>query len=301
MITSLTIFTALSFDIWLGEPRRFHPLVGFGHWAHALERRLYAQSYLNGYIALALAVIPIIGLITYLTAWIEHWLLDALLLYLAIGWNSLNLHAKNVKHALLSNDLAAAREQVGLIVSRDTMQLDSIGISRATVESVLENGNDAIFGAIFWFVIGAVPGVIAYRLVNTLDAMWGYRNERYLRFGWAAARLDDVLNYIPARFTALSYALCGNVRNALICWHTQGSIWKSPNAGPVMAAGAGSLNLALGGPARYHGKMEMRPLLGAGHDPNNSDIDRALRLIRNALLIWLISIAVGEAYVFYHH
>lgn len=301
MIVTLTILTALSLDAWLGEPRRLHPLVGFGRLAQAIERRCYADSRLNGCIALALAIIPVTGAVAYIAAWSWHWLLDALLLYLAVGWNSLNLHAQNVKHALLLDELDAAREQVGLIVSRDTTQLDPSGISRATVESVLENGNDAIFGALFWFAIAGAPGVVVYRLVNTLDAMWGYRNERYCRFGWAAARLDDALNYLPARLTALSYALCGNMRNALICWRTQGSIWKSPNAGPVMAAGAGSLNLALGGPARYHGKMEQRPSLGIGHAPDSGDIDRALRLIRTALLLWLIVIGAGEAYAFYRH
>lgn len=294
MTVTLTIFTALLLDAWLGEPRRFHPLVGFGHWAQALERRCYADSRLNGCIALMLAIVPVTGAVAYIAAWSWHWLLDAFLLYLTIGWSSLNLHAKNVKHALLSNELTNAREQVSLIVSRDTSQLDSNGVSRATVESVLENGNDAIFGTIFWFAVAGAPGAVTYRLVNTLDAMWGYRNARYFHFGWSAARLDDVLNYIPARLTAFSYALCGNARKALICWNTQDILWKSPNAGPVMAAGAGSLGLVLGGPARYHGQLESRPLLGMGRTPETQDIDQALRLIRRSLLLWLIAIGMGE-------
>lgn len=294
MTITLTIFTALLLDAWLGEPRRFHPLIGFGKLAEWIEQHLYADSRGQGLIALLLVTLPFILLAACMNFLFWHFILDALLLYLVIGWNSLGIHAKRVKLALLANNLYSARQQVGLIVSRDTGHLDHTGVTQGTIETVLENGNDAIFGAIFWFVVAGAPGAITYRLVNTLDAMWGYRNDRYFHFGWSAARLDDVLNYIPARLTAFSYALCGNVRKALICWNTQGILWKSPNAGPVMAAGAGSLGLLLGGPARYHGKLESRPLLGMGRAPETQDIDQALRLIRRSLLLWLVAIGTGE-------
>ncbi|MGH6631228.1 MAG: cobalamin biosynthesis protein, partial [Burkholderiales bacterium] len=159
--------------------------------------------------------------------------------------------------------------------------------------SVLENGNDAIFGAIFWFVAAGAPGVVFYRLGNTLDAMWGYRNARYLRFGWCAARLDDLLNILPARLTALSYALLGHFRPAIRCWRVQGAAWKSPNAGPVIAAGAGSLGVVLGGAAVYHGTTQMRPLLGEGQAPDADQIDRALHLIRRVLMLWLTLLFSG--------
>jgi adenosylcobinamide-phosphate synthase len=123
-----------------------------------------------------------------------------------------------------------------------------------------------------------------------MDAMWGYRNDHYRYFGWAAARLDDVLNYLPARLTALSYALLGNTTQALTCWQTQAPKWDSPNAGPVMAAGAGALNILIGGPARYHGKWHNRPTLGAGPPPNANDIDRSLKLVSHSVWLWLIVI-----------
>ena len=220
--------------------------------------------------------------------------LNILLLYFAIGWKSLGVHAKRVQSALIANNLPDARHQVGMLVSRDTTQLEQGDIAKATIESVLENGNDAVFATIFWFVVAGAPGAIAYRLVNTLDAMWGYRNARYQNFGWAAARLDDALNYIPARLTALSYAIVGQRQIALRCWKTQGANWKSPNAGPVMAAGAGSLGISLGGAAWYHGKLEQRPILGEGRDPNANDIDRAILLIQRAIVLWLVFICLGE-------
>ena len=173
------------------------------------------------------------------------------------------------------------------MVSRQTEDLDAAGVAGACIESTLENGNDAIFGALFWFALLGGPGAVLFRLANTLDAMWGYRNQRFADFGWAAARLDDLLNLVPARLTALSYALCGSTRTALRCWRQQAPRWKSPNAGPVMSAGAGSLGLALGGPAVYHGRVESRPPLGEGRPASAEDIGRALTLVRRSLWLWL--------------
>ncbi len=288
------VLAALALDYWLGEPRRWHPLVGFGTLAQRLEQRFYADSFARGSLAVVLLVAPFALLVLPIDRLPWSGALEAALLYLAIGWRSLEDHAGRVRDALLANDLSAARKRVGLMVSRDITGLDQSGVVKATVESVLENGNDAIFGAIFWFVFAGAPGVVLYRLANTLDAMWGYRNARYSRFGWAAARLDDVLNFVPARLTALSYALVGNFNAAIRCWRRQSITWKSPNAGPVMAAGAGSLGVRLGGPASYHGIVQTRPLLGAGVPARISDIDRAWRLIRRVLLLWVVFLLAGE-------
>lgn len=294
MITAYVVLAALALDAWFGEPRRFHPLVGFGRLAQALERRLHADSRARGCLAVALLLTPFTLLALSIDALPWGSTFDAAALYLTIGWQSLGEHAGRVRDALMRDDLPTARQRVGDMVSRDTAVLDREDVAKATVESVLENGNDAIFGAIFWFVLAGAPGVVAYRLANTLDAMWGYRNARYLRFGWAAARLDDLMNFIPARLTALSYSLVGNFNCAVRCWRSQGITWKSPNAGPVMAAGAGSLGVLLGGPACYHGVVQTRPLLGAGVPAQLRDIDRALRLIRRVLLLWVVVLLAGE-------
>jgi adenosylcobinamide-phosphate synthase len=194
---------------------------------------------------------------------------------------------------LQAGDLILAQEKVGRIVSRDTAAMDESAVARAGVESVLENGCDAVFGALFWFFVAGAPGAVAYRLANTLDAMWGYKTAHYLHFGWAAARLDDVLNWIPARLTALTYALFGNAPLAWRCWRVQARAWESPNAGPVMAAGAGALSVQLGGAAMYHGQLEARPPLGAGAVPGERDIGRAVTLVQRGMWLWLAVAFIG--------
>jgi len=219
-----------------------------------------------------------------------------LILYIAIGANSLETHARKIMQPLQNNDLISARKNVDMIVSRDTTKMKQPEIVRATVESVLENGNDAVFAAIFWYLLAGVPGVLAYRLVNTLDAMWGYRNPRYMYFGWAAARLDDVFNWLPARLCALTYTLLGNRELALHSWHYQASQWDSPNAGPVIAAGAGALGVSLGGEAVYGGTVHHRPIVGNGPGPELSDIDKAIALVNRGIIMWLILSFLGYWY-----
>jgi adenosylcobinamide-phosphate synthase len=242
-------------------------------------------------------VLPAVVLAGWLCTLPLGWLLHPLLLCFALGGRALEEHGMRVADDLAAGNLAAAREHVGWMVSRDTSALDETGVSKAAVESLLENGNDAVFGALFWFFLLGGPGALLFRLANTLDAMWGYRNERFLCFGAAAARLDDALNYLPARLTALSYALFGNTRRALACWRKQAPQWDSPNAGPVMAAGAGSLQVALGGPAVYHGHLEVRPVLGEGRAPQASDIQRALTLVRHGVRLWLVTAFVVGAMI----
>ncbi|RXE02021.1 cobalamin biosynthesis protein, partial [Xanthomonas perforans] len=159
----------------------------------------------------------------------------------------------------------------------------------------LENGSDAVFAALFWGVALGAPGAVLYRLSNTLDAMWGYRTPRYVNFGWAAARIDDALNWLPARLTAATYAVLGRTRAGMRCAWRQGRGWKSPNAGPVMAAGAGALHVRLGGPAPYHGHWQPRPALGEGAAASANSVQRALRLVRAGVAFWLLLGALATA------
>ncbi|KWE75186.1 cobalamin biosynthesis protein [Burkholderia ubonensis] len=283
---------AVIVDRVVGEPSAAHPLVAFGRLAARIEAALNTgrRGRLTGIAAWLAAVAPPVLIAAWLAAALPAPLAAALhvaLLWFALGAKSLADHLAPIAAALFRHDLPGARALTARIVSRDTSAADEGALSRAAVESALENGNDAIFGALFWFVIAGGPGALMFRLANTLDAMWGYRTPRFLTFGWAAARIDDLLNWAPARLTAASYALLGDTASAWRCWRTQARHWDSPNAGPVMAAGAGSLNVQLGGPAVYHGELEHRPVLGAGSPASAAHIAAALSLVTRTLALWL--------------
>ncbi len=294
---------AVLLDKWLGEPKKFHPLAGFGRlaaWCENLARKSGPpvendkSVRIKGALSVLILLLPWVFISVALAA-IPRWglLFQAALLYFSVGATSLAQHARAVAGALKRNDLDLAKTRVAMIVSRDTGAMQESDIARATVESVLENGSDAVFAALFWFLLLGAPGAVMYRLANTLDAMWGYRTVRYLNFGWAAARFDDVLNWVPARLTALTYTLLGNLPAAWRCWRSQGSLWYSPNAGPVMAAGAGALTVELGGPATYHGVTKDRPVLGEGRAPCAADIERAISLVQRGLWLWVVLAVAG--------
>lgn len=305
MIALLVIIGVL-LDWILGEVRRWHPLVGFGQLANGLERRLNqgGRKYWTGALAWLLAVVPLV-LLAY---WAIRWSaalgiattagIHAVLLYFSLGLRSLRDHTLPIERALVHNDLVEARRLTARIVSRDTAQADASDLAKAGVESLLENGNDAVFGTLFWFIVAGGPGALLFRLANTLDAMWGYRTPRYYAFGCVAARIDDALNWIPARLTALSYALLGSTRQALRCWRMQAPNWSSPNAGPVMAAGAGALGLALGGAASYDGVVENRPPLGIGCAARATDIGRAWRLVAGTTALWIAVLSIA-AFIYF--
>jgi adenosylcobinamide-phosphate synthase len=243
-----------------------------------------------GLLGLVIIVLPVLAAAELLRWGLDGWeylLFQAVVLYFALSIRGLTEHGRAVSDALHEGNLENARTQVGRIVSRDAAALDDNGIATAATESMLENGADAVFASLFWFIVAGVSGVLLHRLVNTLDAMWGYRNDRYRYFGRAAARLDDVLNWIPARLTALTYSLLGDVRGGLRCWRAQAPAWDSPNAGPVMAAGAGALGVVLGGPAPYASGIKQRPMLGEGEPASAETIDAAIQLVHRGVWLWL--------------
>ena len=287
---------ALTLDRILGEPARWHPLVGFGRVVTAIERQFNTHparpwlSILKGSAALLLVTLPILGVAVWLSMLLDgFWLLitQAIVLWLALSLRGLSEHGLAVAEPLHSGDLATAQEQVSRIVSRQASALDERGVAAAATESMLENGADAVFASLFWFLIGGIPGVVLHRLINTLDAMWGYRNPRFLYFGRPAARLDDILGWLPARLTALTYTLLGQRKLALECWRKQASQWDSPNAGPVMAAGAGALNVRLGGPSPYPAGIKQRPLLGGTQAADAGSIEAAINLVQHGVWLWL--------------
>jgi adenosylcobinamide-phosphate synthase len=280
-------------DMLLGEPPiRPHPLTLFGQAMAAVEATIYRDTRRAGVLHAGVG-----GLIGGLAGWATA--STAAATYLAVAQRALSEAAGDVQLALEHGDLAAARSQLRSLVSRDAAELEGKGIARAAIESVAENTVDAIVAPALWAAVGGAPGALAYRAVNTMDAVVGYRNERYRNYGWASARLDDGLNYIPARITA---GLVVAVRPA-----GRAEIWRavrhdaphhpSPNAGVAEAAFAAALDVRLGGTNSYAGQAEARGSLGRGGDPTAADIQRARTLSRDVTLALIAALAVtGRAW-----
>lgn len=301
LMTIVAVALALLLDNFWGEPKRFHPLIGFGKLANKIEASMRKKKRLLklslkfwGLVAWLLAVLPLPILTAvslsqlYLFSSELFVVANAVILYLTIGGKSLRQHAMAIYTPLAQGNVTQARAKVAMIVSRDSAQMDKQAITSATVESVLENGNDAVFGALFWFVLFGAPGAIAFRLANTLDAMWGYKNDRYVLFGFSAAKLDDVLGFFPARLTGLTYAVQGKFSLAIHCWREQAKHCLSPNGGVVMSAGAGALNCKIGGPAIYHGQVKDKIYMGCGDIADHSFIPPACQLVNRGAWLWLL-------------
>lgn len=222
--------------------------------------------------------------------------LTALATWAVLGGTSLGREARTIGAALAAGDLAGARAALPRLCGRDPQALDAQQIARAVVESVAENTSDAVVGALVWGAVGGVPGLLGFRAVNTLDAMVGHRSPRYLRFGWASARLDDLVGWPGARLTAALAVLAGPAPGR--AWRTvrrDAGSHPSPNAGPVEAAFAGALGVRLGGTLAYAGRVEHRPVLGAEHRPVEvADIERAVRLSRRVSALALAASVAGR-------
>lgn len=203
----------------------------------------------------------------------------------ALGGTTLARTGSRMADLLAAGDLEGARALLPSLCGRDPEVLDAGGLARAACESVAENTSDAQVAPLFWAALWGVPGVLAYRGINTLDAMIGNRSPRYARFGWAAARLDDLANYLPARLTGVLAVACagrigGSASGAARTWRRDAARHPSPNAGVAEAAFAGALGVRLGGPTQYRYQLEIRPALGDGPAPGVNDLRRAVRLSR---------------------
>jgi adenosylcobinamide-phosphate synthase len=276
-------------DAAVGDPRRWHPVAGYGRAAGALERRMYAPTTAAGagYVAVAVGV-PVAAAVAAAAATRRRPLARAALVAAAtwtvLGSTSLRREGTAMAQALADGDLAAARDRLPHLCGRDPAALGAAELARATVESVAENTSDAAVGALFWGAVAGLPGLVGYRAVNTLDAMVGHRSARYARFGTAAARLDDAANLVPSRISAAltvaaSPLVAGSPGRALWTWVRDGRRHPSPNSGQCEAAMAGALGVRLGGRNIYAGRIDDRPVLGRrGRPPQPGDIDRAVRL-----------------------
>jgi adenosylcobinamide-phosphate synthase len=209
-----------------------------------------------------------------------------------LAQRSLFDHVNNVLIALQAGDLPRSRQQVSLIVGRDTQRLDANGVSAAALESLAESFNDGIVAPAFWFLIAGLPGLFAYKVLNTADSLIGHKEERWRAFGWAAARADDIANLLPARIAGALLVVAGFRGYSVML--SDASKHASPNAGWPEAAMAGALGVRLGGPTSYDGVMHERPVFGNGPSPGVGDLQRGLRIYRVACgLLWLTVAAVA--------
>ncbi|MEU7527936.1 cobalamin biosynthesis protein [Saccharothrix sp. NPDC042600] len=277
-------------DAVFGDPRRYHPVAGFGRVAAALERKVYRDQKAAGaaYTA-ALVGGTVLAGVAVERLGRRHPVLQAVTTAAAtwavLGGSSLADEGTAMGRELDGGDLDAARRRLPNLCGREPSRLDTLGLAKATVESVAENTSDAVVAPLFWGAVAGVPGLLGYRAANTLDAMVGHRNARYTRFGWASARLDDLANLLPSRLAALlttagAPVVGGSGGEAWRTWRRDASAHPSPNAGQVEAAFAGALEIRLGGRTVYAHGAEDRPVLGHGRNPDAGHVTRAVELSR---------------------
>lgn len=289
-------------DRALGDPRRGHPVAGFGQLASRVEDRLHAPSQIRGALAVGALVTSTagLGLLERRLPTPARVVLAAAATWAVLGGRSLGREGEAITALLNDDDLAGARVRIRNLVGRDPSTLDADGIARACVESIAENSADAVVAPLFWGAVAGVPGLLGYRAINTLDAMWGHRNDRYREFGWAAARLDDVANWLPARLTvALNAALVsgspaglGGAAEVVRVVRRDAPAHPSPNAGPVEASWAAAMGVRLGGTNHYDGIDEDRGHLGDGPEVAVVDIPRAtqhLSRLSTAALVTVVT------------
>jgi adenosylcobinamide-phosphate synthase len=305
--TLQVLLLALAIDAIIGDPhwlwrRLLHPVALIGWGIAALDRALNrddqpATTRRTAGIATVVILVGVSALTGYeLEQFLEGvtggWLVSALLASILIAQRSLYDHVAEVRNALRDDGLEAGRKAVSMIVGRDPASLDAAGVSRAAIESCAENFSDGIVAPAVWFALLGWPGLLIYKAINTADSMIGHRTARHEQFGWAAARLDDLLNLVPARLSAILIALAAPMANgsiaqaATVAWR-DASVHRSPNAGWPESAMAGSLGIALAGPRRYAERTVDDPFLNAEgrRDANAGDIGRALRVYMVACVL----------------
>jgi adenosylcobinamide-phosphate synthase len=317
-LTALILLLALALDAVIGDPdwlwRRLpHPVVLFGRLIGWLDRRLNSENGSFGRRRMAgVWAVAVLTATAALCGLLLHWIadnvpfgmvLEVVVVAVLLAQRSLYDHVARVAAAFRSGGLVAARRAVSQIVGRDPESLDTAGVCRAAIETTAENFSDGVVAPAFWYLICGLPGLLVYKAVNTADSMIGHKSERYLAFGWAAARFDDVLNLVPARLAGLILTVAaplvgGSAAGAFgAMWHDAGR-HRSPNAGWPEAAMAGAFGLALAGPRRYGGQVVDDAWMNAGGrvDAAPDDIGRALRLLVAGSVV-LAALVAGVATV----
>lgn len=282
----------VALDALVGDPQRHHPVAWFGSWAGFVERHTYRDSRPAGAWHVAATVVPVVGLAVVAERLsrrhpVAHAAATAVATWAVVGATSLAREGNLMADRLDADDLDGARARLGNLCGRDPAGLDEPELARAAVESMAENTADAAVASLAWGAVAGIPGLVAHRCLNTLDAMVGHRNDRYARFGTAAARLDDAADWVPARVTgALACALAptvgGSAARAWRVMRRDGARHPSPNGGWCESAWAGALDVQLGGTNVYFTRSEERALLGDGPRPKAAQLRKAASLVTRA-------------------
>lgn len=288
----IIVLLSILLDHLIPDRHGFKPFAWYRDWAESIEERFNGGKRTHGIGAVILATLPIVVgvlLIHYVLgeiSWILRVAFDVLVLYLCLDVHRLGKTANAVSNALEAGDLDEADERLRELTGKGVPEKTEANIARASVEGVLKQGNSLIVSPIFWFILLGPFGAVLQRLSCILDSLWGHRYERFAEFGWAAARFDDLMGWIPARITALSYALMGSFEDALHCWRKRVGVWSDINSGPLLASGFGAMHMQIceaTEESEYEERIsDLTVIPDAGH------VHRAVALVWRVLLLWLV-------------
>jgi adenosylcobinamide-phosphate synthase len=288
----IIVLLAVLLDHLIPDRHGFKPFAWYRDWAESIEERFNGGKRTHGIGAVLLATLPIaagVMLIHYILGeigWVLRFAFDVVVLYLCVDVHRLGRTASAISNALESGELGEADESLRELTGKGASARNEANIARATVEGVLKQGNSLIVSPIFWFIVLGPVGAVLQRLSCILDSLWGHRYERFAEFGWAAARFDDLMGWIPARITALSYALMGSFEDALHCWRRRVGVWSDINSGPLLASGFGAMHLQVCEMAEEGEYDERSPDLAIVTDA--SYVPRAVALVWRVMLLWLV-------------
>ena len=288
----IIVLLATLLDHLIPDRQGIKPFVWYRDWAESIEERFNGGKRTHGIGAVMLATLPIVAgvmLIHYILGelgWILRVAFDVVVLYLCLDVHRLGKTANAISNALESGELGEADDKLRDLIGKGVPDRTDANIARAAVEGVLKQGNSLIVSPIFWFILLGPFGAVLQRLSCILDSLWGHRYERFAEFGWAAARFDDLMGWVPARITALSYALMGSFEDALHCWRRRVGVWSDINSGPLLASGFGAMHMQICEAAEeseYEEKTsDLTVIPDAGH------VQRAVALVWRMLLLWLV-------------
>lgn len=298
--TLIAILLAVALDRFLPDRQGIKPFAWYRDWAESIEERFNGGKRVHGIGAVLLATLPLLLgmlLVRYILGELSgvlRFAFDVFVLYLCLDIYRLGRNASAVSEALEAGNLPEANELLKELSGKNAAEQTEAAIARATVETVLKQGNSFVISPLFWFFLFGPFGAVLQRLSCILDMLWGHRYERFAEFGWAAARFDDLLGWIPARVTALSYALMGSFEDALHCWRRRMGVWSDINSGPLLASGFGAMHMQACEALPEEGEYEVRPA-ELSVVPDAGHVRRVVALVWRVLLLWLVIVVLMEA------